>query len=253
MISGRYISFRKEIFLLITGMIISSSCSQQTDEQKIINKSIDFYGMQQLENASVTFDFRQYQFKVSQQNGNHRYERFFTDSAGSKVHDLLTKNGLVREVDNRVVKLSGKENAAYSEAVNAAVYFVYLPLKLNDSAVQKKLLGQVKIKGKEYYKLEISFSRQDGGKDYDDIYYYWFDTADYSMDYFAYSTGGKRFRQVSELHDAEGIRFQDYVNYEHPKNDSLTPLIKYDSLYQSGKLVELSRIELKNIQIILTD
>lgn len=236
------------MILLIFSGVFFTSCSTPSTE-KIIDKSIAFYGMEKLENADVAFDFRQYQFKVSRQNGRFRYERFFTDSTGNKVHDVLTNDGLIREVNNRAVKLSDKENAAYTESVNATVYFLYLPLKLNDPAVQKKLLGQVNIGDKEYYKIEISFSKQDGGKDYDDIYYYWFDTKDYSMDHLAYSTGGNRFRQVLKLHEVDGVRFQDYINYERPKNDSVTALIKYDSLYQADKLPVLSRIELKNIRV----
>lgn len=242
----------KSIFLAVILLIFAgaffTSCSTPNAE-KIIDRSIAFHGMEKLGNADVAFDFRQYHYQVSLKNGRYKYERSFTDSTGNKVHDVLTNKGLVREVNNRAVKLSDKENAAYTESVNATVYFVYLPLKLNDPAVQKKLLGQVKIGDKEYYKLEISFSKQDGGKDYDDIYYYWFDTEDYSMDHLAYSTGGNRFRQVLKLHEIDGIRFQDYINYERPKNDSVTALIKYDSLYQAGKLPVLSRIEFGNISV----
>ncbi len=41
------------------------------------------------------------------------------------------------------------------------VYFLYLPLKLNDSPVIKKYLGERTIKGKSYHQIEVSF---DGGE-----------------------------------------------------------------------------------------
>ena len=69
------------------------------------------------------------------------------------------------------------------------------------------------------------------------------------MDHLAYSTGGNRFRAVSKIHDVDGVIFQNYINYQSPSGDSITPVIQYDSLYKAGKLRELSKIEIGNIVV----
>lgn len=234
---------------LLSGLLIAllySSCSSETDPQRIINKSISYYKMDKLLNSTLEFKFRTADFKVVQKDGNFRYERRFTDSTGN-VHDIMDNAGFKRILNGTELKLDEKDYLKYSESLNAVVYFLQLPLKLNDPAVIKKYIGETSIKGKKYHKIEISFDQSKGGADHNDVYYYWFDTEDYSMDHFAYSAGGNRFREVLRTNEAGGVIFQDYINYQMPSDDSVTTVFKYDSLFEAGKLRELSRIELKNI------
>ena len=230
---------------LILGMYLISGCTGP-DAQKIVDKSIAFYRMEKLQNATLEFSFRNTRYKAMQKDGEFRYERIFTDSTGN-VHDVLSNDGFKRNLNGNELKLDQKDTDKYSQSINAVIYFLYLPLKLNDVSVVKKYIGESRIKGKTYHKLEISFDQASGGKDHSDVYYYWFDTEDYSMDHFAYSAGGNRFRDVLRSKEAGGVIFQDYVNYQSPREDSITSVIKYDSLFNEGKLRELSRIEIKNI------
>ncbi|HUH33153.1 MAG TPA: DUF6503 family protein [Daejeonella sp.] len=233
--------------LLILPLVFLVACTQP-DAQRIVDRSVDYYNMEKLQDATLEFKFRNFQLRATQGEGKFKYERMFTDSTG-KVHDILTNDGFKRTVNGEEQKLDKEQIDKYSRSVNALFYFVYLPLKLNDQAVNKKYLGETLIKNKPYHKLEISFTKDGGGEDHEDIYYYWFDTADYSMDHFAYSTGGNRFRSVSGTHEVNGVKFQDYINYQSPAGDSLTPVHKYDSLYSAGKLRELSKIEMENIVV----
>lgn len=232
----------------LSGISIFSSCSNRTDPQVIIDKSIRFYQMDKLKNASLEFTFRSAKFKIMQHDGEFRYERTFTDSTGL-VHDILDNKGFKRALNGQELILDKKDVAKYSQSLNAVVYFLYLPLKLNDASVLKKYIDEVKIKDKSYHKLEISFDQRQGGADHNDVYYYWFDTEDYSMDHFAYSAGGNRFREVLKTQIVEGVIFQDYINYQMPLNDSITMISKYDSLYNADKLRELSRIEFVNMRL----
>jgi hypothetical protein len=235
------------IFILSATSIILS-CSNPRDPAKIIDKSISFYQMDKLKNASLEFTFRNTEFKIMQNEGKFRYERTFTDSTGL-VHDIMDNQGFKRFLNEKVLELDSIELAKHSQSLNAVVYFMYLPLKLNDGSVIKKYIDEVKIKGKNYHKIEISFDKKEGGADHHDVYYYWFDSEDYSMDHFAYSAGGNRFREVLKTHDVSGVLFQDYINYQMPLNDSITSVIKYDSLFEAAKLRELSRIEFKDMRI----
>lgn len=234
--------------LIIIAFSIVSSCSNSKNPQKIVDKSIKFYQMDKLNNASLEFTFRDVKFKVMQNEGKFRYERIFTDSMGT-VHDILDNQAFIRSLNGKELELSAKDVSKYSQSLNAVVYFLYLPLKLNDASVIKNYVDEVRIKGKSYHKLKISFDQKEGGADHNDVYYYWFDTADYSMDYFAYSSGGNRFREVLKTQNVDGVIFQDYINYQMPLDDSLTTVFKYDSLFEVGKLRELSRIEFKDMRL----
>lgn len=235
---------------LLPALLIAvlSACSGKPDPQKIIDESIAYYKMDRLLNSTLEFRFRTADFKVSQKDGHFKYERTFSDSTGN-IHDVLDNSGFKRILNGTELKLDKKDYDKYSESLNAVIYFIQLPLKLNDPAVLKKYIGESNIKGKAYHKLEISFDQAKGGADHNDVYYYWFDKEDYSMDHFAYSAGGNRFREVLRTQEAGGVIFQDYINYQMPLDDSVTTVLKYDSLFEAGKLRELSRIELKNIVV----
>ncbi|MBC7915755.1 MAG: hypothetical protein H7Y07_16725 [Pyrinomonadaceae bacterium] len=237
----------KYLVLFIGLAFILSGCSKP-DAQVIVDKSIAYYQMQKLQDATLEFDFRKFHFKAMQKDGKFRYERTFKDSTGN-VHDILSNDGFKRFLNGKELKLDKEQSVKYAESVNAVIYFVYLPLKLNDPPVLKKYLGESRIKDKTFYKLEITFEQKGGGNDHEDVFYFWFDKEDYSMDHFAYATGGYRFRDVLKSQKVAGIIFQDYINYKSPAGDSITPLMKYDSLFSEGKLEELSKIEMNNIEL----
>ena len=85
----------------------------------------------------------------------------------------------------------------YVASVDSVLYFVQLPLTLVDVAVLRKYLGMVNINGRTYHKIEVRFSEENGGHDFEDVYLYWFEGKTFSMDFLAYSYatngGGVRF------------------------------------------------------------
>jgi hypothetical protein len=56
-----------------------------------------------------------------------------------------------------------------------------------------------------------------------------------------------RFREAYNERFVNGIRFVDYNNYK-PLNTEMT-IFETDSLFESGNLKLLSKIELKNIKV----
>ena len=220
----------------------------QEDAQKIINRSIKAHGGKTYNEKSFQFDFRDRTYSYSNINGVYRYTRTSKEKEDPYM-DILTNEGFKRMKNSEEVSLSDKQKRSYSDALNSVVYFAILPHFLNDPAVNKKYLGKTTIKGKDYYKIEITFDQEGGGTDHDDRYVYWIDTADNSMDYLGYSYhvngGGVRFRQAYNSRQIDKVTFQDYINFKAEKN---TPVDSLDELFISGKLKELSRIELKNIR-----
>jgi hypothetical protein len=123
-----------------------------------------------------------------------------------------------------------------------------LPQPLSDPAVIASRKKDVSIKQKEYYSIEVKFSENNGGEDFEDIFMYWFDKEDYSMDYLAYQYntdgGGVRFREAYNSRVIDDIIFQDYNNF---KASIGTPLIELPTLFEQNKLELLSKIELEFI------
>ena len=121
--------------------------------------------------------------------------------------------------------------------------------------MQKKLLPSSTIKGKEYYKIEITFSKDGGGEDFEDVFIYWVGKKDFLIDYLAYSYhtngGGKRFRVLKEQCNVKGIRFVDYHNYK-PLNKKVS-LINIDKAFENNQLKKVSEIILKDIEVTFLD
>ena len=222
----------------------------QADPQKIIDASIKAHGGTNYTEQEIEFEFRDRTYTYRNDGGNYRYTRSEKPSE-QPYQDVLSNDGFKRMSGDQQIALADKIARASRESVNSVVYFAILPHFLNDPAVNKRYLGQNSIKGTTYHKIEITFDEEGGGSDHDDVYVYWFDAADYSLDFLAYSFevngGGVRFREAYNPRRTAGITFQDYVNYKHNKE---TPVESLDDVFVAGELIELSRIELKNIRSI---
>jgi hypothetical protein len=227
-----------------------NACTGQPDAQAIIDKAIAKHGGDTFQSAIIAFDFRERHYKAVLDQGRFIYERMWTDTAGV-VRDVLTNDGFSREINNRPFTVSDEYARRYSNSINGVIYFALLPYHLNDPAVIKEYLGEVRLEDAPYYKVKVTFQEEGGGKDHEDVFVYWFHQDTYRMDYLAYSYetdgGGTRFRKAYNQREAGGILFADYVNYEGPyPTETIT---NFDDLYEQGKLKELSRIELENIEV----
>ncbi|MBU0695483.1 MAG: hypothetical protein KKE39_03000 [Bacteroidetes bacterium] len=241
---------QKQHFFLITliSFLGFTSCSSEHKADKIVNQSIAFYGMDKLDNKTMNFDFRQYHYQIQLKKGDYFYERTFTDDSLGKVKDQLSNHGFVREVNGLVVPQTEKDSLKYSQSVNSVAYFVLLPLKLNDPAVEKDYLKSVMVNGKSYDEIKVKFKKSQGGDHFDDTFYFWFDQVDHSMDFFAYSEGGIRFRSVRTINKDGEIKIQDYDNLTSKPGETL-PLEDYGKLFEEDRLIKLSEVAINNLKV----
>lgn len=170
------------------------------------------------------------------------------------IKDILDNKGFKRFVKGQSFYVNDSLASVYSNSVNSVHYFSVLPFGLNDKAVIKKILSSSSIKNKEYYKIEITFSEDGGGEDFEDVFIYWIGKEDFLIDYLAYSYhtngGGKRFRVLKEQCNKNGIRFVDYHNYK-PLLNKMTSLSDLDKAFENNQLEKVSEIILNNIEVKL--
>lgn len=242
---------KKIILLFILTTSIFSCNKALKDADVIINKSIEVSGGKFIENSSIEFDFRDKHYKAIRNNGKFQYERIFKDSMGS-VNDILSNKGFQRFINELPFEFSDKKETAYSNSVNSVHYFSVLPYGLNAAAVNKTYLGDVEINEKRYYKIKVTFNKDGGGEDFEDVFMYWINAKTFKADYLAYSYNesdgkGFRFREAYNERFVNGIRFVDYKNYKPAINEVY--LENLDVLFENDELELLSKIELKNIAV----
>ncbi|MBZ9778128.1 hypothetical protein LB452_04245 [Psychroflexus sp. CAK8W] len=240
----------KYIFsFLILALISCKDSEKPLISEEIIDKAIEYSGKTKLNKNVLKFTFRDYDYKATPTCDGFEFERI---SKTKSIKDVLYKGELTRYKNDSVVKLADTTAFKYMESVNSVHYFMQLPLRLKDDAVKLTDLGTEEIEGNEYYKLKVNFSEDGGGVDFEDIYIYWFDVEDFSMDYLAYSfivnEGGLRFRKAINRRTVDGVVFQDYENYK-PKSKS-KKLEDIGKMYENDKLELLSLIQNEEIELL---
>jgi hypothetical protein len=237
----------KYFYLFSVLLIISCKPSKKKiTAQYIIDKSIISSGADKVSNSEITFKFRDKKYSAKRNNGRFALTRNF-----DSIRDVLSNRGFQRFVNEIEIKVTDLMGSKYTNSVNSVHYFSVLPYGLNDKAVHEKRLPSSTINGKDYYKIEITFSKKGGGEDYEDIFIYWIGKEDFLVDYLAYSYhtngGGKRFRALKEQSTKNGIRFANYDNYK-PINKSIS-LIDIDKAFEAKQLQKISEIILEDIKV----
>jgi len=240
--------------LIICLLSLFISCKEETKQltaQEIIDKTIETAGGEKYDAATIQFTFRNIKYGSQRENGSFELSRTFTDSLG-EITDVLTNAGFERFVNATKIILPDSTATLYANSVNSVHYFVQLPYGLNDPAVKKKLVGEAEIDSKKYYEIEVTFGKESGGTDHEDIYMYWIKQEDFTVDYFAYKfytdKGGIRFREAYNTRTINGLRFADYKNYKIEPWESVE-MTTLDELFEAGKLEFLSEIKTEDVTV----
>ena len=237
------------IFLIVF-LVSCKTTEKELTAQQVIDKTILASGADKVEKSEISFKFRDMNYSAIRENGKFKLIR-----KNNLITDILKNDGFERRIENQKVEMDDLMISKISNSVNSVHYFSVLPFGLNDKAVNKKLLAPSTVNGKEYYKIEITFSENGGGEDFEDVFIYWIGKQDFLVDFLAYSYhtngGGKRFRVLKEQCNRQGIRFVDYHNYKPLSKE--TPLINLDIAFEKNQLKKISEIVLEDIEVKLLD
>ena len=246
----------KKVILFALSVLVFS-CQEEkelSEADKIIARAIEEAGGENYKNAVIEFQFRDKYYTSTRKNGLFELTRKRKDSLG-EIKDVLTNDGIRSFREDREVTMHDTISAAIAESVNAVHYFVQLPFGLQDEAVISELVGEDTIANKVYHEVKVTFEQQGGGVDHEDVYMYWIEKEDYTVDYLAYrffvNDGGIRFRKAVNPRMVGGIRFVDYENYK--TDDLATPLEQLDDMFQKGQLTKVSQIENDILKVEIQD
>ena len=244
--------------IVLCFLLVIISCQKNEnklngDAQAIIDQSIKVSGADKYEKSTVRFDFRDKSYFANRDNGIFELGREFVQD-NDTIIDSFTNSKFTRLLNNKPFEVADSMATKYTASINSVHYFSKIPNGLNDTAVNKELLEDEAISGKDYYKIKISFTEDGGGEDFEDVFIYWIDKENYKIKYLAYSYDeddgkGMRFREAYNERYVNGIRFVDYNNYK--TYDSMVSIYSLGKEFEKNKLNLLSKIELNNIEVIL--
>lgn len=238
-------------------MVLVWGCKDETkpDANAIITKSIQISGGDFIKNSSIHFDFRDRSYSAIRDSNYVLLTRRTIQDSDTILDAFSSIDGnLARFINNERIVIEDSMAVKYKASVNAVHYFSLLPYKLNDPAVIKNYLGEVKLKNQLYHKIKVTFKKEGGGEDFEDEFIYWINKDTHKVEYLAYSYQesngiGYRFREAYNERYIENIRFADYINYKpKEKNGDLETI---DKLFLNDELEQLSKIELENIKVNL--
>ena len=231
----------------------SEQAPAQNKAADIVQQAVLAHGGEHADRVKISYDFREYRYTMILDGGMFQYERERPDSAGY-IRDVLNNDGFYREIDGARVDLPEETAASYAFSLNAVSYFMLLPFKLTDDAVQARYLAEETVKGEPYHEIEVTFRQEGGGLDYQDRFVYWIHRDRHTMDYFAYDfdtdDSGTRFREAYNARTVGGVHFQDYLNFTSPVISAPgDPIEQMDNLLDSQELDTVSVIETTGIVV----
>lgn len=207
----------------------------------IIQKAIEYSGKDKIKDSKITFEFRDKTY-ISERICN-QFKLTRIDSS-KNVKDVFYKDEINRKINGKSVQLADTTVTNIKSSINSVHYFVHLPYRLKDPAVKAKRLKDDTINDQAYYQLQVKFREKGGGEDHQDIYRYWFDQQNFSLDYLAYkfytNDGGMRFRAKRLEKRLNGVIFQDYNNFK-PLSDTIQ-IDELSTAYQNNQLEKVSEI-----------
>ena len=225
-----------------------STSDNEISAAYIVQKAIEKSGKARVKDHKITFEFRDKTYISKGICGQYKMTRI---DSSKHIKDVFYQDKLKRTVNGKVVQLPDSTATKIKSSINSVNYFVHLPYRLSDPAVQVERLANDTIDNQTYYQLEVKFKEAGGGEDYQDVYRYWFSKNNYSMDYLAYTfernNSGMRFRAKRFEKKSNDVVFQDYNNFK-PMSDT----VQMDELslaYQKNQLKKISQIVTKSVAV----
>lgn len=222
----------------------------------IVDKAIAYHGGEAYRGSQIALKVasKSGEFALRMYLDGDRFDHTAEELSGEPplIKARFTNDSVERWEGDEEVELSEDAARRTRDFVNARVYFVLLPHKLNDPGVWKQDLGLETWGERRLHKVKVTFepgSSTSAG----DAYLFWFEPDTGRLVQFAYSfnTGTERaalrFRPLFNYREVGGITFFDQLNLgyaePHITVDAITPE------FVETKMEKVSRVSLSDIRV----
>ncbi|MEP0264473.1 DUF6503 family protein [Dokdonia sp.] len=252
----------KTSYIIIILVLLTLSCKQKnssTPNEPLVNettsvdlfqKAMDAHGGEELFKKSlINFKIDETSFSL-QYDDNGRADFKQIRQKDSDTHLLSYKYGLIQYRINDSLQPEESYSQRMAEiSLFGLLYTFSIPFNLTTNDVIISRLPNVTIRQKEYYTLDIQFTKiPDLPEDHFLLY---IDVDSNEINYVAlqHDLSGSRaqFRRMINPRRTEGILFQDYILF-HAK-DTITTLDKLYSKYNFGDLKVARTIKFDSINV----
>ena len=227
----------------------NKSITSEISANELLQKTIDAYGGEQLlKDSFIEFKIDKTSFSLQYDTGRANFKQI--RQLDSDTHTLSYKYGNIQYFIND--SLQSEESYSKRMAEISLFGFLYtfsIPFNLtaNDVIISKQ--ANVTIRQKEYYTLDVQFTKiPDLPEDHFLLY---IDIDSYEIGYVALQhdlSGSKpQFRRMIQPRKIKGILFQDYILFH--ANDTITPLEQFYSKFNQSDLKVIRTVKFDSIRV----
>ena len=251
----------KTLYIIIISLVLlTTSCQQKNSldakksteitPKELLQKAMDAHGGEQtFKSSSIDFKIEKTAFNL-QYDDNGRADFKQIRQLNSETHELSYKYGLIQYTIND----SLQPEEAYSKRMAEISLFGFLytfsiPFNLTTNDVIISKLPNVTIRQKEYYTLDVQYTKIPDLPE--DRFLLYIDVDSYEIKYIALEhdlSGSKpQFRRMINPKRINDLLFQDYILF-HTK-DTITPLEKFYTKYNQSDLKVARTIQFDSISV----
>ncbi len=238
------------LILLLIVLTISASCKKEPTYSalQILQKSSDSAGYSILKNSEITFNIKDFHYKINRRG--HDVEYIVERTQDTTTYLATYRNGLTEYFVNTEKQPPGTYELFTNTRLEGLVNSLSIPHIFLDYGVKAQREEDVTIRQKTYFTLNVSITNPDPEKE-DDIFILYIDKETFLVDYFADQyqlTGNKKlFRRLYNSRYVNGVRFYDQYVYISRVDD--TPLELLYSNFNIGAVQSTNNFELQNITV----
>jgi hypothetical protein len=250
----------KTLYIILVFSLLATSCKQKNNlvgnkstemtSKEILQKAMSAHGGEQLFKKSIiNFNIDKTSFNVQyDDNGRANFKQ--TKRVNSVTHELTYESGLINYFVNDSIRPRDSYPQRMAEVnLFGFLYTFSIPFNLTTNDVILSKQPNVTIRQKEYYTLDVQFTKVPDQPE--DRFLLYISVDSYEIEYMVLKhdlSGPKtQFRRMINPKKIKGLLFQDYILFH--RKDTITPLEKFYTKYNQSDLKVVRTIQFDSISV----
>jgi len=232
-------------------LVILASCQDKSyNAQDILNTSIQRYGGENFQNATVRFKMRDLDYTMARKNGVPDFS--VTRTLDTVSYKAIYKSGFqAYYIDGVEQEETIFTRRFINSKLEGLLYLFSIPHVFNQNAVIAERLEDVIIRKQSYYTVHITFTKVEGEPENE--FYLYIHPETFYVDFFTekYDLTSKRvlFKKAIHTRVVDGFVFSDYKLFDDPTGTM--ELSEFYKGYNEATLNPLNDLIYTNITVEL--